>query len=87
MRPKLKFNRSLFWDYDLSETDLERESVLILYLSRALDRGTMEDVRGIPRAMIRKYFDRLHLSSRVRTFWRWYLRIEINEKANRSVRH
>lgn len=73
MEPKVTFNPRLFWDYDVKEEDLAREDVLILYISKVLNNGTLADVQGVPEALIRQYLNRLHLSSRVRKFWEWHL--------------
>lgn len=73
MQTKLRFNKKLLWDYDITEQDLEREDVLILYLSRVLNGGTREDVSEIPLGLIEERLPRLFLSRRVRRFWEWYL--------------
>ena len=73
MKPKIKFNKKLIWDYEITEKDLEKENVLILYLSRVLNNGTFNDVSSIPLELIEKYIDRLYVSERVRKFWKWYL--------------
>ena len=70
----IKFNKRLFWDYDISDQDLEKEDVLIFYISRILNNGTIKDVKEIPIELIEKYIDRLNLSSKVRKFWEWYLK-------------
>lgn len=74
MKQTVKFNPKLLWDYAITEKDLEREDVLIFYISRVLNNGVIEDVHGIPLELIEKYFDRLHLSSKIRKFWEWYLK-------------
>ncbi len=40
----MKFNKKLLWNYDISESDLEREDVYILYVSRVLNNGTIDEV-------------------------------------------
>jgi hypothetical protein len=70
----IKFNKRLFWDYDISNQDLEKEDVLIFYISRILNNGTIKDVKEIPIELIEKYIDRLNLSTKVRKFWEWYLK-------------
>jgi hypothetical protein len=70
----IKFNKKLFWDYDISDQDLEKEDVLIFYISRVLNNGTIKDVKEIPIELIDKYIDRLNLSSKVKNFWEWYLK-------------
>lgn len=72
---EIRFNKKLFWDYEISEGDLKKEDVLIFYISRVLNNGTLSDVLEIPVELIRKYIDRLSLSSEVRRFWNWYLRM------------
>ncbi|MDQ1328647.1 MAG: hypothetical protein QG641_1932 [Candidatus Poribacteria bacterium] len=74
MEAKVKFNKKLLWDYDISEGDLEKEDALILYVSRVLNNGTKAEVSEIPLEFIKKHLDELNLSSRVRNFWEWYLR-------------
>ncbi|HGJ65845.1 TPA: hypothetical protein ENS27_10710 [bacterium] len=74
MQP-IKFNKKLFWDYEISEDDLKKEDFLIFYISKVLNNGTLKDVLEIPIELIEKYIDRLNLSSRVRKFWEWYLRM------------
>jgi len=69
-----KFNKRLFWDYDISDQDLEKEDVLIFYISRVLNDGTIKDVKETPIELINRYIDRLNLSSKVRKFWEWYLK-------------
>ena len=76
MKHGLRFNPTLFWDYDISEKDLEDEKVFIFYLSRILNNGCFEDVAEIPVEIIREYLGRLHLSDKVRKFWEWYLHDE-----------
>ncbi len=71
----IKFNKKLMWDYEISENDLVREEVFILYLSRLLNYGTHLEVSPIPLNLIEKYLPRLYLSRKVRKFWEWYLRI------------
>jgi len=73
VKPIIRFNKKLLWDYDIKEEDLAKEDVLIFYLSRMLNNGTIEDVSSIPLEFIEKYFDRLNLSRKVRKFWKWYL--------------
>ncbi|MFQ6091942.1 MAG: hypothetical protein ACE5OR_04560 [bacterium] len=73
MSHRIRFNKSLLWDYDISEKDLENEDVFIFYLSRVLNNGCFGDIAEIPVETIRKYLGRLHLSARVRKFWEWYL--------------
>ena len=73
MKPAIKFNPKLLWDYSLTEQDLEREDVLIFYISRVLNNGTLVDVQGIPLDLIEKYFDRLFSPRRIRVFWERYL--------------
>jgi hypothetical protein len=72
MNPPVKFNPRLIWDYDITEKDLEREDVLLFYISRVLNRGTMSDIHGIPLELIEKNLDRLLISRRIRRFWEWY---------------
>jgi hypothetical protein len=74
VNPPVKFNPQLFWDYSITEQDLEREDVLILYISKVLENGTLTDVKGVPIEFIEKYLDRLFIPKRVRTFWEWYLK-------------
>lgn len=73
MKAKVKFNKKLLWDYEISEQDLENEDVFIFYLSRLLNSGSFNDISKIPSELIKKYIDRLSLSKRVRKFWEWYL--------------
>ena len=73
---RVPFNKALFWDYSIEPKDLENEEVFIFYLSRVLNNGSFQDLTEIPGEVIKKYFDRLHLSSRVRRFWEWYLKEE-----------
>lgn len=73
MSSKINFNKKLFWDYEITEQDLEKEDVFIFYISRILNNGTLDDVFEIPLELIEKYMDRLHLSVKVRKFWKWYL--------------
>ena len=72
MNHRLKFNRSLVWDYDICEKDLEKEEVFIFYLSRILNNGCYSDVIDVPIEVIEKYLPKLHLSTKVRNFWEWY---------------
>ena len=71
-RPKLK--KTLLWDYEISDRDLDREDVYIFYLSRILNNGTYSDIREIPVDVIQRHLPRLHLSGKVRKFWEWYLK-------------
>ena len=64
------------WDYDITQEDLKREDVFILYLSRVLNNGSLQDIQEIPLETIKKYLDKLHLASKVKKFWRWYLKEE-----------
>jgi hypothetical protein len=82
MNPTVKFNPRLMWDYSITKKDLQNEDVLILYISRVLDNGTLVDVKGVPLELVDKYLDRLYLSRSVRTFWEWYLkRVPVKPKA------
>jgi len=38
MEAKVKFNKKLLWDYDISESDLENKDTLILCVSRVFKR-------------------------------------------------
>ena len=76
MKHGLSFNPTLFWDYDISEKDLDNENTFVFYLSRILNNGCYQDVREIPVEIIREYLGRLHLSRKVRKFWEWYLHDE-----------
>jgi len=73
MKQTVKFNPKLMWDYSITEKDLGNEDILILYISKVLDNGTLTDVRGVPIELIEKYLGRLYLSRSVRTFWEWFL--------------
>jgi len=73
MEHKVKFNRKLFWDYQITQKDLENEDVFIFYLSRVLNNGSFQDITEIPVETIKKYLKKLHLASKVRKFWEWYL--------------
>lgn len=42
MEYRIKFNKKLLWDYEIKEDDLEREEVLILYISRFLIMGVLK---------------------------------------------
>jgi hypothetical protein len=64
------------WDYDITPEDLKREDVFILYLSRVLNNGCLQDIHEIPLETIKKYLNKLHLASKVRKFWLWYLKKE-----------
>ena len=77
MKHGVKFNRALVWDYEISEEDLESEGVFIFYLSRVLNNGCFRDIAEIPVETIEKYMGKLHLSSKVRRFWEWYLRSDL----------
>ncbi|MEK7398728.1 MAG: hypothetical protein AAB116_17485 [Candidatus Poribacteria bacterium] len=70
----MKFNKKLLWDYDISESDLEKEDVYMLYVSRVLNNGTIDEVREIPLEFIEKHLDDLNLSSRVKKFWEWHIK-------------
>lgn len=71
---RIKFNKKLLWDYDISEEDLEKEDVYLFYVSRVLNNGTFGEVKEIPIEFIEKNLDRLNLSSKVRKFWEWHLK-------------
>ena len=73
---EIRFNKTLMWDYDITPEDLKREDVFILYLSRVLNNGSLQDIQEIPLETIRKYLDKLYLASKVNKFWRWYLKEE-----------
>jgi hypothetical protein len=70
---ELRFNKSLLWDYQITEEDLKNEEVFIFYLSRVLNNGSYRDIKELPLETIKKYLKGLHLSRRVRKFWEWYL--------------
>jgi len=74
MEKRIKFNKKLLWDYDISESDLEKEDVYLFYISRVLNNGTIDEVREIPIEFIEKHLNELNLSSKVRKFWEWYIR-------------
>jgi len=73
---EMRLNKTLVWDYEISPEDLKREDFFILYLSRVLNNGCLRDVQEIPLDIIERYLDRLHISSEVKKFWTWYLRME-----------
>ncbi len=73
MEHKLKFNKTLLWDYQITEEDLKNEEIYIFYLSRVLNNGNYQDIKELPLETIKKYLGRLHLTSKVRKFWEWYL--------------
>lgn len=79
MKKLKKINKDLIWDYDIKESDLKNEDVLILYISRVLNNGTYYDVKNIPHSLILKYIDKLYLSKKVKNFWQWYLKSEKKE--------
>jgi len=64
----IRFNKALFWDYEITPEDLKKEDVFILYLSRVLTNGSLQDIQEIPLATIKKYLDKLYLASKVRKF-------------------
>jgi len=78
---KLRFNKSLLWDYQITEEDLKNEEILIFYLSRVLNNGNYRDTKELPLETIKKYLGRLHLSRKVRKFWEWYLRQETEKES------
>ena len=79
---KVAFSKRLCWDYDIKAEDLEREDVLILYISKVLSNGTLRDVQGIPMELIVNYLSRLYLPRQIRRFWEWYLRIPQGSERN-----
>jgi len=70
----MKINKKLLWDYDISDENLDKDDVYMLYVSRVLNNGTISEVREIPIEFIEKHLNDLHLSSRVRKFWEWHIR-------------
>lgn len=73
---EIRFNKALMWDYEITPEDLKREGVFILYLSRVLNNGSLQDIQEIPLETIKKYLNKLHLASKVKKFWLWYLKKE-----------
>ena len=69
-------NPGLLWDYDFSKEKLQSEEFFTFYLGRLLERGTAEEVRGIPPHVITQYLHRIALPNRVRKFWEWYLTVQ-----------
>jgi len=81
LEPKLKFNKTLLWDYQITEEDIKNEETYIFYLSRVLNNGNYQDIKEVPLETIKKYLGRLHLSRRVRKFWEWYLKQETEKES------
>ncbi len=71
-QPKLKINRHLLWNVDLSKVDLSSEAFLRHYVARVLSHGTAEDIRQIGIPLIRKYLPDLALPRAIQWFWEWY---------------
>jgi len=69
----IEVNKGLLWDYDFAPEEFQKESFFIWYLGRLLERGTAAEVKRIPLEVIAQYLDRLHVSSRILRFWKWYL--------------
>lgn len=69
----IEVNKGLLWDHDFAPEEFQDERFFIWYLGRLLERGTAAEVKRIPLEVIAQYLDRLHVSSRIRRFWKWYL--------------
>jgi hypothetical protein len=72
----ININPGLMWDYQFSPSEYQTEEFFVWYLGRLLERGTFAEVREIPHELIKRYWNDLTLSSRVRRFWQWYLNVQ-----------
>lgn len=70
----IEVNPVLLWDYHFTPEEMQHESFFVWYLGRLLERGTAAEVKHIPRDVVARYLDRLHVSTRIRRFWEWYVR-------------
>ena len=74
-------NRSLIWDYDFAESDLETESFRQWYVARVLTRGSFQDVCDVGLKTIFHYLPALTLPFAIRQFWEWYFsRPEVKQR-------
>ena len=69
----IEVNLKLVWDNEIKPEEIQTEEFFVWYLSRVLNNGNWEDIRRIPREVIRSYLGRLNLSRQVEQFWNWYL--------------
>ncbi len=70
----IEVNPGLLWDYDFAPSECQTETFFIWYLGRLLERGTAIEVKRIPLDLIARYLDQLSISSKIRRFWKWYLK-------------
>jgi hypothetical protein len=65
-------NPCLVWDYDLKESDFEREEVRSWYIARVLAKGNWKDIQDVGLDNIKKYLPSLTIPEETREFWEWY---------------
>lgn len=70
---KKKFNKTIFWDYDIDKMDLNNSKVKLWYLNRKLEFG---DISGITKKDLKKYFRQLNIDPFLKELLQNYLNIK-----------
>jgi hypothetical protein len=65
--------RELLWDYEVPADPESDEAFVALYVGRALDRGSADDLRSLGLPLIRRFLDVAPTRREVTEFWRWWL--------------
>ena len=68
----MEINKQLIWDYEFNEKEREGESFRRWYITRALSRGRIRDVKDIGLDRIHSYLPHLFLPRKIRAFWEWF---------------
>ena len=72
----MKVNRRLVWDYEVPAEDRQDEAFQRWYLARVLTRGSLEDIRAVGLATIRRMLPSLVLPVRTLRFWERYFSLK-----------
>lgn len=70
---KKKFNKAIFWDYDIDKADLKNPEVKMWYMTRKLEFG---DFSGIAKSDLKKYLIRLDIDPSLKELLQNYLKIK-----------
>ena len=76
---KEKFNKAIFWDYNVDKMDLNNLDVKLWYLTRKLEFG---DFSGITKNDLKKHLGQLNVDQSLKELLQNYLKVNVKNRVN-----
>lgn len=70
-KPQKKFNKAIFWDYEINKAKFSDPKVKLWYLTRKLQFG---DLSGITKADLKKYLSKIKINPSLKELLQNFLR-------------